>query len=135
MVMKECAGAYRAPVIAEGPMVRTQIYLSRLEHDFLSTESTRRGIPMAAVIRALIDERMTRPADAWANNSLLASPADPDFVGPEDGIINHDHYVYGTPKRFMKRRGQWVPAPDLPEDYHLNEASQKAHDRKLKDQQ
>ncbi len=36
----------------------------------------------------------------------------------EDGAINHDHYIYGAPKKWMKRKGQWVEAPPLPEDYY-----------------
>ncbi len=113
----------------EAPMLRTQIYLSRLEHDFIQTEAARQGQPMAAVIRAFIDEKMDVPDSAWTNNPLLAPPADPDFVGPEDGAINHDHYIYGGPRKWMKRRGRWVEAPPLPEDYYTNPASAAAYDR------
>ncbi|MBM3882705.1 MAG: hypothetical protein FJ387_23785 [Verrucomicrobia bacterium] len=70
------------------PMVRTQIYLSRAEHRFLQAEAARRGEPMAAVIRGLVDEKMAVPEEAWTNNSLLEPPADPSFLGPEDGAIN-----------------------------------------------
>ncbi|MCX8155751.1 MAG: hypothetical protein N3J91_04765 [Verrucomicrobiae bacterium] len=114
-----------------GPMIRTQIYLSASEHRFLQAEAARRGVPMAAVIRSLIDERMNLPEEAWSKNPLLAPPADASFVGPEDGVINHDHYIYGTPKRHVKRGGQWVPAPPLPEDYYENEKSRKAYDQSL----
>ena len=91
-------------------MVRTQIYLTRAEHDFLMGEGNRRNLPMAAIIREYIDEKMEIPEDAWVNNPLL-QPAvnDPGFVGREDGAINHDHYISGTPKRFQKVRGKWVP--------------------------
>lgn len=121
----------RAP--ADAAMVRTQIYLSRSEHEFVQTEAARQGMPMAAYIRSLIDARMALPDEAWANNPLLNPPADPAFVGPEDGVINHDHYIYGTPKRWIKQRGKWVPAPPLPENYHTNEASRQAYDRKTKE--
>jgi hypothetical protein len=109
-------------------MLRTQIYLSRREHEFLQTEAARQGQPMAAVIRAIIDEKMDIPESAWTNNPLLAPPADPGFVGPEDGAINHDHYIYGGPRKWVKRRGQWVEAPPLPEDYYTNPASATAYD-------
>jgi hypothetical protein len=72
---------------------------------------------------------MDVPDSAWINNPLLALAADPDFVGPEDGAINHDHYIYGGPRKWMKRRGQWVEAPPLPEDYYTNPASAAAYDR------
>ena len=118
-----------AQEVDEAPMVRTQIYLSKPEHEFLHNEAARQGRPMAAVIRAFIDEKMEIPESAWINNPLLAPPADPDFIGPEDGAINHDHYIYGCPKKWMKRNGQWVETPPLPEDYYTNAASAAAYDR------
>ena len=39
-------------------------------------------------------------------------------IRPEDGAINHDHYIYGCPKKWMKRKGQWVETPPLPDDYY-----------------
>jgi hypothetical protein len=121
-------GALACPV-DESPMVRTQIYLSKPEHEFIQNEAARKGRPMAAVIRAFIDEKMDIPESTWINNPLLAPPADPGFVGPEDGAINHDHYVYGCPKKWMKRKGQWVEMPPLPEDYYTNPASAAAYAR------
>lgn len=93
-------------------MVRTQIYLTRTEHDFLMAEGNRRNLPMAAIVREYIDEKMEIPEDAWLNNPLL-QPAveDPAFAGREDGAINHDHYISGTPKRFGKMLGKWMPLP------------------------
>jgi hypothetical protein len=119
----------------DAAMRRTQIYLSRAEHEFVQTEATRQGVPMAAVIRALIDARMALPDEVWENNPMLTPPADPHFMGPEDGVINHDHYIYGSPKRWIKQRGKWVKAPPLPEDYHANDASRQAYDRKIKERQ
>src|ERR1039458_3110397 len=109
-MLKEAVSAYE---VDEPPMVRTQIYLSKPEHEFIQNEAARQGQPMAAVIRAFIDEKMEIPESTWTDNPLLAPPADPGFVGPEDGAINHDHYVYGGPRKWMKRRGQWVEAPPL----------------------
>ena len=129
-VLEEAAHAYD---VSESPMIRTQIYLSRPEHEFVQLESARRGQPMAAVIRAFIDEKMNIPDSAWTNNSLLAPPADSRFAGPEDGAVNHDHYVYGTPKKWLKRKGQWAEAPPLPEDYHTNESSAARHDREVEE--
>jgi hypothetical protein len=125
----------RADLISTEPesraMIRTQIYLNRAEYDFLQIESRRRNAPMAAVIRSYIDEKMHVPDEIWENNPLLAPPADPKFVGPEDGAINHDHYLYGTPKKWVKRRGKWVEAPPLPGDYYSNPKSAAAYDRSL----
>ena len=60
-------------------MVRTQIYLSRTEHTFLLTEAGRRNIPVAALIRGFIDEKMEIPKDAWANNPMLQDLDDDSF--------------------------------------------------------
>src|SRR5258706_3684908 len=93
--MKETATVDAA---ASEPMVRTQIYLNKHEYDFVQREASRRNEPMAAVIRELIDEKMEIPEDAWTNNPMLRpTPHDPDWKGHEDGGINHDHYLYGTP--------------------------------------
>lgn len=135
LVLHEIAMAGGMVEKADTAMVRTQIYLSRAEHEFVQTEATRQGVPMAAVIRSLIDAKMALPDEAWENNPMLTPPADPDFVGPEDGVINHDHYIYGSPKQWVKQRGKWVKAPPLPEDYHTKEASRLAYDRRTKERQ
>lgn len=110
-------------------MIRTQIYLSKREYEFVQREAERRAAPMAAVIRAFIDEKMEIPAEAWTNNPMLEpTPADPSFVGHEDSGLNHDHYLYGTPKRWMKRKGKWVKSPALPDDYYSNRQSRAAYD-------
>src|SRR5580700_3353610 len=116
-----------------GAMVRTQIYLSKREHDFLQSEARRRDEPMAAVIRGFIDEKMEIPEEAWTNNPMLEPTVhDPDRKGHEDAGINHDHYVYGSPKKWIKVKGKYEEAPPLPEDYYSNRASAEAYDRKLK---
>lgn len=125
--LKEAALAYE-PDETE-PMVRTQIYLSRREHDFVSQEAGRLGQPMAAVIRLFIDEKMDVPEDVWSNNPLLDPPVnDPNWKTRPDGALNHDHYIYGAPKKFVERKGRWVEAPPLPEDYYTNPASRRAYD-------
>ena len=92
-------------------MVRTQIYLTRAEHGFISTEAARRGETMAAVIRGCIDDKMRVPDTAWTANPMLEpTPSDAGPVLPEDAAINHDHYLYGTPKKYLKKRGKWVLA-------------------------
>ena len=114
-------------------MVRTQIYLSRPEYDFVQAQASQRGEPMAAVIRAFIDEKMRLPDEAWINNPMLRpTPKDPDFEMPEDAAINHDHYLYGTPKKWVRVKGRLVEAPPLPDDYYDNDASYQAYNRKLR---
>ena len=43
------------PYVVEPAMVRTQVYLTRAEHDFLQSEAARRNEPMSAVLRSIID--------------------------------------------------------------------------------
>jgi hypothetical protein len=123
-----------ADEIVEAPMIRTQIYLNKEEHEFVRREASRRDEPMAAVIRRFIDEKMKIPEDAWTNNPMLKSwPSDPDSDSPPDAAINHDHYLYGCPKKWIKVNGQYVEAPPLPDDYYENRASSEAYDKMLKD--
>lgn len=117
LAVHDTSGVYQAKATegATAEMVRTQIYLTSKEHDFVSGESRRLQKPMAAVIRDYIDEKMRVPEDAWANNPLLQEPAgDTDFEGREDGAINHDHYIYGGPKKYKKVKGKWALQPMLP---------------------
>jgi hypothetical protein len=128
--LKEAAVAHE---VEAAPMIRTQIYLNKNEYDFVQREASRLDEPMAAVIRNFIDEKMEVPADAWTNNPMLEpTPHDPAFVGHEDSGINHDHYLYGTPKNVIKVKGKWVDAPPLPDDYYENRASHDAYDRKVR---
>lgn len=92
-------------------MVRTQIYLTRTEHGFIEAEAARRGETMAAVIRGCIDDKMRVPDTAWTANPMLEpTPSEAGFELPEDAAINHDHYLYGTAKKYLKKRGKWVLA-------------------------
>lgn len=119
--------------VEAAPMIRTQIYLNKGEYDFVQREATRRDEPMAAVIRSFIDEKMEIPEDAWTNNPMLEPTVhDPNWKGHEDAGVNHDHYIYGCPKKWIKVKGKYVEAPPLPEDYYTNRASADAYDRKIK---
>jgi len=98
----------------EETMVRTQIYLTRSEHTFLIAEANRRGQKMSAVIRSIIDERMAIPEEAWTNNPMLdPTPDVAGWEGVEDGVLNHDHYIYGCPKKYEKKKGEWVLSPPI----------------------
>jgi len=112
--LEEAKAEYKAEPSPSGTMVRTQVYLTPEEHAFVQREGSRLGKPMAALIRGWIDEKMNVPEDAWANSPLLEAPADPEFAAPEDAAMNHDHYVYGSPKKYAKKKGAWVQLPSLP---------------------
>ena len=123
-----------ADEVQAAPMVRTQIYLNREEYDFVQAEARRHNEPMAAVIREFIDEKMEIPEDAWTNNPMLRPwPHDLDWKRHEDGGINHDHYIYGCPKKWIKVKGKYVEAPPLPEDYYRNRARGDAYDKLIRE--
>jgi hypothetical protein len=129
----ELKAAAVAHEVEEAPMIRTQIYLNKSEHDFVRREASRRDEPMAAVIRDFIDEKMEIPEDAWTNNPMLEpAPHDPEWKGHEDGGINHDHYIYGCPKKWIKVKGKYIEAPPLPDDYYENRANGDAYDKMLR---
>ncbi|MDB6041294.1 MAG: hypothetical protein JWM99_5135 [Verrucomicrobiales bacterium] len=98
----EVAGGYGGG----SAMVRTQIYLSREEHQFLQSEAARQRVTMAGIIRALVDEKMSVPAPIWANNPLLEETPTVEGFGHADGARNHDHYIYGSPKLEPKKPGK-----------------------------
>jgi hypothetical protein len=128
--LKEAGIAYEVEAM---PMIRTQIYLNKQEYDFVQREASRRDEPMAAVIRNFIDEKMEIPEDAWTNNPMFKPwPADPDNDSPEDAAINHDHYLYGSPKKWIKVKGKYVEAPPLPDDYYDNPSSGDAYDKMVR---
>lgn len=121
------------PVAPDSAMVRTQLYLSRDEYDFVQAEATRRGEPMAAFIRTLIDEKMQMPDDVWTRNPMLRpTPVEPGWDSPADAAINHDHYLAGAPKKWLKVKGQWTEAPPVPKDYYDSDASYRAYNQKLR---
>ena len=123
---------YAVPAEAS-PMMRTQIYLTKSEYHFLQTEARKRKEPMAAVIRSLVDEKMALPDDVWTNNPMLRpTPVEPGWNPPEDAAINHDHYLYGSSKKWIKVKRQWVAAPPLPDDYFDNDASYEDYNRKVR---
>jgi hypothetical protein len=79
-------------------MVRTQVYLTRAEHEFLQAEAERAGEPMSAFLRRIVDEKMRMPEEAWQNNPMLAAtPEIQGWNGHEDAAENHDAYIYGSP--------------------------------------
>src|SRR5688572_3712376 len=77
-------------VLRQSAMIRTQIYLTRAEHEFLQAEAVRRGEAMSAVIRGLVDEKMAIPEEAWISNHMLEpTPEVPGWESPEDAALNH----------------------------------------------
>ena len=85
-------------------MVRTQVYLPQATYNALVERAQQEGLTMASQIRAALDTYLQR-AEAEEQGAILR-PDDPIFQmigmadsGLTDVALNHDHYLYGTPKR------------------------------------
>jgi len=85
-------------------MVRTQVYLPRGIYDDLQARAKKQGITMAVQIREALEDYLDR-AEIEGDDGILRAD-DPIFKmsgmyssGVSDTAINHDHYLYGSPKR------------------------------------
>ena len=86
-------------------MKRKQIYIEESQERELKERAQKRGVPEAVLIREALDvylaekpfPRFERPEDnpLWGIVGLIDDPN-----APTDGSINHDHYIYGTPKKY-----------------------------------
>jgi hypothetical protein len=90
-------------------MKRKQIYIEEEQEAWLKEVARTRGVAEAVVIREAIHEYLvTKAPDAMtpALNSMSDHPlsriigigSNPD--APTDGSLNHDHYLYGGPKKW-----------------------------------
>lgn len=77
-------------------LVRTQVYLSVGQRDYLQSEGKRRGISMAAALREIISESMRPAVASWVGNPLLDEVVeDVDFKSSGSGSESVDESVYG----------------------------------------
>ncbi|MBL7075115.1 hypothetical protein ISS37_07750 [candidate division KSB1 bacterium] len=88
--------------MAEYP-IRTQIYLGHLQHRLLREKAKETNKKMAELVREAISEYLG--ISAKEGQHILAED-DPIWnivgmanSGITDGSINHDHYLYGAPKK------------------------------------
>lgn len=84
-------------------MRRKQIYIAERQEEQLQELAEHRQVPVSHLIREAIDRylvdqqppKLERAEDhpLWGIVGLVTDPTAPD------GSINHDHYLYGAPKR------------------------------------
>jgi plasmid stability protein len=92
-----------------GRMVRTQIYLPADVHEKLRARAQRHGLTLALQIRAALEEYFNR-LDSAEEGVLRADDPIFRFIGigsgaTSDAAFEHDHYLYGLPKRGIRRNG------------------------------
>jgi hypothetical protein len=82
-------------------MHRSQIMLKEHQHTYLASEAQRQGKSISQIVRELIDEHIAQ---------TLSLENDPffDIIGMVEGgdpnaAIDHDHYIYGLPRRINER--------------------------------
>ena len=84
-------------------MVRTQVYLPRAVYQKLQARADKHGLTLAVQVRAALEDYLER---VEAEEQPILRPDDPLFqligaAASEEGdlSVNHDHYLYGWPKR------------------------------------
>jgi hypothetical protein len=90
-------------------MVRTQICLPANVHEKLRARAERQGLTLALQICAALEEYFNG-LDAVKESGLRADDPIFRFIGlgsgqTSDGALEHDHYLYGSPKRGIHRTG------------------------------
>lgn len=84
--------------------VTTTIRLPRELHEQLRRRAFERRVSLAELVRGAVQEMLARPPGTGA--ALPALEDDPFWSvvgsvegGPSDEAFQHDHYLYGTPKK------------------------------------
>jgi hypothetical protein len=85
-------------------MVRFQVYLPRSIYERLQKRAAQHDLTLATQVRAALDDYLVR-TDSQGDDGVLHAD-DPIFqmIGAAsskegDLSVNHDHYLYGWPKR------------------------------------
>ena len=73
--------------------IRTQIYLTMEEYEYLSQQSEKRQSSIAEVVRQLIEEKMPKEKD-YEDNPLFAIGKKGLSMGRKEGSVKHDDYLY-----------------------------------------
>jgi hypothetical protein len=79
-------------------LYRTQVLLTPSQHRYLKGRAEREGSSLSALVRGLIETEMESRRQAvqddpfWEIVGMVAG-------GDPDAGIEHDHYIYGTPRK------------------------------------
>lgn len=90
-------------------MKRTQLYIDPATYNLAVWQAKIEGTSVSDVVRKSIKvyvepkpKRQTKQAiTAWINELNRKYPTPPGT--PTDLALEHDHYLYGTPKKYTKR--------------------------------
>jgi hypothetical protein len=73
---------------------RTQIYLTKEQHQYLRQQAEKKRASIAEIVRELINERLPKDKD-YENNPLFSIGKDGFSMGRHKGSLKHDEYIYG----------------------------------------
>lgn len=73
--------------------IRTQIYLTKKEYEYLQRQSEAQQASIAEVVRHLIDEKMPGEKD-YEDNLLFSISKNSFSMGRKEGSEKHDDYIY-----------------------------------------
>jgi hypothetical protein len=114
-------------------MVRTQVYLSHEIYEKLQARADRHGLTMAVQVRTALEDYLER-VESEEEGTLRAD--DPLFqligaAASEEGdlSVNHDHYLYGWPKRETSEASVEAPAKERPAAYRAKRKKSPARRR------
>ena len=85
-------------------MVRLQVYLPRSTYERLQKRATQHDLTLATQVRAALDDYLERVESQDDDGILHADDPIFQMIGmfsskEGDLSVNHDHYLYGWPKR------------------------------------
>ncbi|MEI6533127.1 MAG: CopG family transcriptional regulator [Candidatus Roizmanbacteria bacterium] len=87
-------------------MKRTQIYLPEKEHAEIKRLADATGTSIAEVIRGYVEVGLKKNTNIdKSGKKVMMDLMNMRFSGgPPDLSINHDHYLYGAPKKKYKKK-------------------------------
>lgn len=85
-------------------MVRLQVYLPRSTYERLQRRAAQQDLTLAVQVRAALDDYLERVESQDDDGILHADDPIFQMIGmfsskEGDLSVNHDHYLYGAPKR------------------------------------
>jgi len=86
-------------------MKRKQIYLDEKDEKILKEYAIRENVSEAYLIREAVAQYITsKSVESKKKRNPLLEMIGLFKDGPSDGSINHDHYIYGVPKKHPKKK-------------------------------
>jgi len=85
----------------ETATIKTQISLPKKQYDQLKSRASQLKSSLSKIVEQALDEYFEPEQDSqlFTENDPIWQIVGTVESGITDGSINHDHYIYGTPKK------------------------------------